>query len=71
MRSQFRSRYLFYLLTEIQKDVYIVWRYFEAHHGKGPMDGVEGTIKIMVFKKGLSGRTVINTHKKFPEFANT
>ena len=69
--AQFRSRYIFCLLIEIQKDVDIVWHYFEAHHGKGPMDGIGGTIKNMVFKKVLSGTTVINTLKKFAEFAHT
>ena len=63
--------FVFCLLTEIQKDVDIVWHYFEARHGKGPMDGIGGTIKNMVFKKVLSGSTVINTPKEFAEFANT
>ena len=34
----------FCLLTEIQKDVDIVWHYFEAHLREGPMDGIGGTI---------------------------
>ena len=69
--AQFRSRYVFCFLTEIQKDVDIVWHYFEAHHDKGPMDGIGDTIKNMVFKKVLSSSTVINTPKEFAEFANT
>ena len=35
------------------------------------MDGIRGTIKNMVFKKFLSGSTVINRPKEFAEFANT
>ena len=49
----------------------VTWRYFEAHHGKGPKDGIEGTIKKMIFRKVLSGITVINNPKKFTEFGNT
>ena len=35
------------------------------------MAGIGGTIYNMVFKKVLSGSTVINTPKEFDEFANT
>ena len=71
MRGTVSINFVFCLLTEIQKDVDIVWHYFEARHGKGPMDGIGGTIKNMVFKKVLSGSTVINTPKEFAEFTNT
>ena len=71
MRGTVSIKVRFCLLTEIRKDVDIVWHYFEAHHGKGPMDSIGGNIKNMVFKKVLSGTTVINTPKVFAEFANT
>ena len=71
MRGTVSINFVFCLLTEIQKDVDIVWHYFEAHHDKGSMDGIGGTIKNMVFKKVLSGSTVINTPKEFAEFTNT
>ena len=71
MRGTVSINFVFCLLTEIQKDVDIVWDYFEALYGKGPMDGIRGTIKNMVFKKVLSGSTVINTPKEFAEFTNT
>ena len=63
--------FVFCLLTEIQKDVGTVCHYFEAHYSKGPMDGIAGTMKNMVFKKVLSASTVINTPKEFAEFTNT
>lgn len=68
--AQFRSRYVFCLFTEIQKDINFVRHYFEAHHGKGVMDGIQGTIKNVVFKKNLSGSTVTNTPKEFSKFVN-
>ena len=71
MRGTVSIKVRFCLLTEIRKDVDIVCHYFEAHHGKEPMDGIGGNIKNMVFKKVLPGTTVINTPKEFAEFANT
>ena len=71
MRGTVSIKVRFCLLTEIRKDVDIVCHYFEAHHGKDPMDGIGGNIKNMVFKKVLSRITVINTPKTFAEFANT
>ena len=68
--SQFRSRYVFNLLTHIQKEIYIEWHYNEAHHGKGPMDGIGGTVKNLVYRKVFSGDVVINTPKEFADFAN-
>ena len=68
--AQFRSRYAFCLFTEIQKDINFGWHYFEVNCGKGVMDGIQGTIKNMVFKKVLSGSTVTNTPKELAEFAN-
>ena len=71
MRGTVSIKVRFCLLTEIRKDVDIVCHYLEAHHGKDPMDGIGGNITNMVFKKVLSGTTVINTPKGFAEFANT
>ena len=46
------------------------WHYSEADHGKGPIDGIDGTIKNLVYRKVLSGNVVIHTPEKFAEFAN-
>ena len=34
------------------------------------MDGIGGTIKNLVYRKVLSGDVVVDTPKKFAEFAN-
>ena len=62
---------MFALLTVIQKDVDLVWHYNEAHHGKGPMDGIGGTIKSKVFRRVLSNEVVINNPREFVEFADS
>ena len=46
-------------------NVNIEWHYNEAHHGKGPMDGIGSTLKNVVFRKVLSQDLVINTPEEF------
>jgi len=41
--AQFRSRFVFSFLADFHHDKSLEWHYNEAHHGKGPMDGVGGT----------------------------
>ena len=48
----------------------VEWHYNEAHHGKGPMDGIGSTIKNLIYRKVLPEDVVIDTPKKFAEFAN-
>ena len=67
--SQFRSRYTFYLMTMYDPMYDITWYYNERHHGKGPMDGIGGTIKNIVFRHVKSGKCVIDTPKQFAEYA--
>ena len=43
----------------------------EARHGKGPMDGVRGTIKNQVYKEVKSGRIVIDALQEFAMAAQT
>ena len=68
--SQFRSRYVFSLLTHIHPDITIEWHYNEAHHGKDPMDGTGDTVKNLLYRRVLSGDAVISTPWEFAEFAN-
>ena len=63
--SQFRSRYVFMLLTYFKKDKNITWHYNERHHGKGPMDGIGGSLKNIVFRAVKSGKVVISTPEEF------
>ena len=38
--SQFRSKFVFKLLTLIHPEIGLEWHYSESHHGEGPMDGI-------------------------------
>ena len=54
--AQFRSHFVFRLLKEDLFDgVELTWNYNEKSHGKGPMDGVGGTVKTIIFYKVKSG----------------
>lgn len=69
--SQFRSRFTFSLLVDLYPMKSIEWNYNEAHHGKGPMDGIGGTIKNQVYQNVKSGKIVIHTPKEFSDAAKS
>ena len=68
--AQFRSRFVFKLLSTYRPDLLIDWHYNEVHHGKGPMDGIGGTIKSVMFRHVKSGRIIVNSAQEFSEAAN-
>ena len=53
--AQFRSCFAFKLIFTYRPEFLIDWDYNEAHHGKRPIDGIGGTIKIIVFRQVKSG----------------
>ena len=69
--AQFRSRFTFSILVDLYPAKTIEWNYNEAHHGKGPMDGIGGTIKNKVYQNVKSGKLVIHTPKEFSEAAKS
>ena len=48
--AQFRSHFVFKLLANYGRDLQLEWNYNQAHHGKGPLDGIGETIKNVVFR---------------------
>ena len=68
--AQFRSRFVFKLISTYRADLQIDWHYNEAHHSKGPMDGIIGTIKNFVFRQVKSGQIIINLAEDFCKAAN-
>ena len=70
MGVQFQSRFIFQLLAgTIFLNKSLCWFYNERHHGKGPMNGVSGTIKNAIFRKAKSGQIVFHTPKEFSDAA--
>ena len=68
--GQFRSRFVFSLLSTLNKSVNLRRYYNERHHGKGHMDGVGRTIKNMVYRDVLSNKCVITNPEEFCNHAN-
>ena len=59
--SQYRNKFIFHTVAN-HKEVYgcdATWNYFEAGHGKGPCDGLGGTVKRMADEAVRSGKTTI------------
>ena len=60
--TQFRSRFVFRLLTEdLLNGVELTWNYNEKSHGRGPMDRAGGTVKNIMFRKVKSGFVTIDS----------
>ena len=47
---QFRSRFVFKLLSSYRPELLLELNYNEAHNGKGPMDGIGGNIMSCFIK---------------------
>ena len=52
-------------MTRFDKLEQLEWHYNKAHHGKGPMDGVGGTIKRVVLGLVKSNKITINAAEEF------
>ena len=58
------------MVSEIDSKVEVNWYYNERHHGKGPIDGIGGTIKNKVYRDVMSNKCLIKNAKDFAEYAN-
>ena len=68
--SQFRSKFVICTTSSnFERNIALQWNYNEAHQGKGPMDGVQGTIKLVVYGLVKSRHININTAEEFAENA--
>ena len=70
MLAQFRSRFVFMLLSTIDQAIDVEWHYNKTHHGKGPMDVVGGTIKNLDFCAVKSGKVSVRDPEEFAKAAN-
>lgn len=69
--AQFRSKHVFLYLAQYDPSIKLFWHYFESSHGKGPVDGVGGTVKGAVYRKVMSKQVVLDGPKHFAEFAQS
>jgi hypothetical protein len=49
--SQFKNRFLVAAISSLQEKhkINIIWNYFATSHGKGPVDGIGGSVKRQVW----------------------
>lgn len=69
--SQYRNKTIFDLVAK-HRNLYGVsarWNYFESGHGKGPCDGLGGTVKRMADEAVRRGAVVIQDSKEFFDWA--
>ena len=64
------SRFFFKSLLRFELEQTIFWYYNEHHHGKGPMDGVGGTMRHPVFRDVISGNVSITNAEHFAAHAD-
>ena len=69
--SQFRSRFVFHLTVFFTESYQSIRYYNERHHGKGPMDGIEGLLKNVVFRAVVSEKVVIHSPEAFAHYADS
>ena len=65
--SQYRNRYIFQVVASHEETYNITaqWNYFEAGHGKGPCDGLGGTVKRMADEAIRQGKSIIQDARDF------
>ena len=63
--GQFRSRYVFALVSQMHSKVEVNWYYIERNHGKGSMDGIDGTIKNKVYRDAMFNKCLTKNPKDF------
>ena len=71
--SQYRNKAIFHAIAN-HKERYeceAVWNYFEAGHGKGPCDGLGGTVKRMADEAVRSGKNTIQDAEEFFKWTQT
>ena len=56
--------------VKFEASINLSWFYNKRHHGKGPMDGIGGTLKNAVYRGVKLGKAIVNDAKEFAEYAN-
>ena len=69
--SQFKQKFLFSNLHLWEQDhgVKIQWNFFATSHGKGPVDGLGGSVKRSVWRHVKSGMSHIENAKEYATVA--
>lgn len=65
--SQFKNKYIAMALQVLERkhERKIMWNYFATSHGKGPVDGIGGSVKRQVWLNVLKRKCTINRANDF------
>lgn len=65
--SQFKNRYMAAILPDFETRFHlkIIWNFFATSHGKGPVDGIGGTVKRQVATRVYQRRAVVKDAESF------
>ena len=65
--SQFKNKFIVSLIPVLEKkyDISIRWNYFATSHGKGPVDGIGGSVKRQVWNAVRSRKALVNDALSF------
>ena len=66
--AQFRSKFVIYIVSRIFLERALSW-FYNKRHDKGPIDGIGGTTKNVIFSKGKSGHIIGKTPSEFADAA--
>ena len=68
--AKFHFRLIFRSMN-YPNDLELNWDYSEAHHFKGPHDGIGGTVKRKVYHDVTASKVIIRDAKHFASYANS
>lgn len=65
--SQFKSKYMMNNLRYHSEDFLVTadWSFFATADGKGPVDGIGGTVKRSVYLEVIKGREIVSNYSDF------
>ncbi|XP_071943945.1 uncharacterized protein [Antedon mediterranea] len=65
--SQFKNRFIVAAIQPLQAKhkVTLRWNYFATSHGKGPVDGIGGSVKRFVWGQVRTRKTIVSDAKSF------
>lgn len=65
--SQFKNKYMAAMIAILEKefDIKIFWNYFTTSHGKGCIDGIGATVKMVVRKHVRARDCIVNNASEF------
>ena len=63
-------KYAFYMIAKYD-NMKIEMYYFQANHGKGPADGIGGSVKHAFYRNVLSEKVIIENPQQFAAYADS